>query len=57
MGGVSLLEAGPASNGAAGGGGGGGKSAGKKGKKKTKKPVSVLMRIYTMICVCSWKYM
>ena len=34
VGGVNLLEAGPASI------GGGGKSTGKKGKKKTKKPVS-----------------
>ena len=44
MGGVNLLEAGPASI-----GGGGGKSTGKKGKKKTKKPVSygsVLARMH-----------
>ena len=49
MGGVNLLEAGPASI----GGGGGGKSTGKKGKKKTKKPVSygsVLARMHHDLC-------
>jgi hypothetical protein len=49
MGGISLLEAGPAPISTTSGGGGA-KSTGKKGKRKPKKPVTWVRAL------CSWEY-